>query len=78
MSEAVRYSDTLQLSVLPGFRQLIDDAARRNGMKPTEWARQRLTESLRAVGLDPAATPLQPRQTNPAAPQSEQTASEIT
>jgi hypothetical protein len=52
--DAVRYSAQLTLSVQPGFRNLIDDAARRAGVKSTEWSRQALTEALKAAGIDPA------------------------
>lgn len=52
----VRYSEALTVQVQPGFRSLIDTAALRVGSKPTEWARQALTEALRAAGFDPAAS----------------------
>jgi hypothetical protein len=54
MVEHVRYSDQMTLSVPPGFRSQLDEAGRRAGIKGTEWTRQRLTEALRAAGIDPA------------------------
>lgn len=61
MTQAVRYSEALTVQVQPGFRSLIDTAAARVGTKPTEWARQALTEALRAAGFDPVAS-LAPQQ----------------
>lgn len=55
MTAAVRYSEALTVQVVPGFRSLIDDVARRAGTKPTEWTRQALTAALRAAGVDPAS-----------------------
>ncbi len=54
MTQAVRYSEALTVQVQPGFRSLIDTAARRAGAKPTEWTRHALAEALRAAGIDPA------------------------
>lgn len=53
MTEPIRYSETLTLQVLPGFRSLIDKAAISAGAKSTEWARGTLAEALRAAGFDP-------------------------
>lgn len=57
MTEPIRYSETLTLQVLPGFRSLMDKAAINNGAKATDWARGVLTEALRAAGFDPVPKP---------------------
>jgi hypothetical protein len=57
VNEPIRYSETLTLQVLPGFRSLIDKAALSAGSKATEWARGALAEALRSAGYDPTPKP---------------------
>lgn len=54
MAEAVKYSDTITVSVLPGLRDLMQRAAVAAGMKSTDWHRKALDEALKARGFDPA------------------------
>lgn len=74
MTAAVRYSEALTVQVAPGFRTLIDMAARRAGTKPTEWTRQALRAALQLNGIDPAAVLADEQNANPGAPESQREA----
>jgi hypothetical protein len=77
MPEPVRFSDNITIRVQPEIAALVDRAARTKGSKPSEWTRQALMAGLRADGIDPASHLAREQKTNPATPQSQQTASEI-
>ena len=77
MTEAVRYSDSVTIRCQPEITALVDRAARAKGSKPAEYLRQAVLAGLRADGFDPVTHLAPEQQPNPAAPQSQQTASEI-
>lgn len=55
--EPVRFSDSITIRCQPEITALVDRAARAKGSKPSEWARQALSEALRAAGFDPSPKP---------------------
>jgi hypothetical protein len=57
MNEPVRFSDSITIRCQPEITALVDRAARAKGSKPSEWARQALSEALRAAGFDPTPKP---------------------
>jgi hypothetical protein len=57
MTDTVRFSDSITIRCQPEITALVDRAARAKGSKPSEWARQALSEALRAAGFDPSPKP---------------------
>jgi hypothetical protein len=57
MTEPIPFSDTITIRCQPEITALVDRAARAKGSKPSEWARQALSEALRAAGFDPTPKP---------------------
>src|SRR5437879_6902635 len=57
MTEPIRFSDSITIRCQPEITALVDRAARAKGSKPSEWARQALSEALRAAGFDPTPKP---------------------
>src|SRR3954468_10694196 len=57
MHEPVRFSDSITIRCQPEITALVDRAARAKGSKPSEWARQALSEALRSAGFDPTPKP---------------------
>jgi hypothetical protein len=55
MSHPVRYSDSLTIRCQPEVTALVEQAARKRGMKPSEWHRQTVLTGLRLDGFDPAS-----------------------
>jgi hypothetical protein len=74
---AARHSDTLTIRCPPGLNALIERAADAQGTSCSEWIRQALRTGLQLAGFDPAAIRPVATETNPAALQSQQTASEV-
>jgi hypothetical protein len=57
MADPVRYSDYVTIRCTPEVTALIEEAARRRGMKPSEYRRQALLTGLRLDGFDPTHNP---------------------
>lgn len=56
MTEAVRYSATMQWRDQPEIVECVDRAARARGTKPSEYVRQAIRTTLALDGVEPATT----------------------
>lgn len=77
MTEAVRFSESISVRLPAGSTAFVQALAREGNTKQAEIGRQLFLEALKARGFDPASYVALEHKTNPASPQSQQTASEI-